>query len=100
MERTALMQVTPGAKKCASYNLTQFLSRHKMHQENIRTETSLGYFSVPAAAKSVNASEHIVRLAEPIKCNALYYGEKEVTYSAKKTESSTKIMIVLRVIVV
>ena len=73
LERTtALVQVTPGAKKCVSSNRTQLLSRPKMHQENIRTETSLGQFRVSITAMRANASEHTVRLAQPKKCNGLY----------------------------
>jgi len=39
MERTALMQVTPGAKKCVSNNRTQLLSRPKMHQDRNKLGT-------------------------------------------------------------
>ena len=51
IDRTALMQATTGAQTCVSSNRTQLLSRPKMHQENIKTETSLGHFPVSIAEK-------------------------------------------------
>ena len=95
MDRTAPMQVTPGAQKCVSSNRTQLLSLPKMHKEDIRAETSLGHFPISTAAKRANATEHIIRLAQPKHCNVMYKGKKEVlwpvTVSAKKTEPSQKI---------
>ena len=57
IDRTSLMQVTPGAQQCVSSNRTQLLSRPKMHQENIKTETSLEHFPVSIAAMRANAFE-------------------------------------------
>ncbi|VDI32863.1 Hypothetical predicted protein [Mytilus galloprovincialis] len=81
-DRTAYIEVSPGAKRAASTERIEMLSRPKMRQDRFgMDETEWGqYFPVSDAAKKATASGRIESLAESKRYHAMFQNEKPVQW--------------------
>lgn len=102
MDRTAYMEVAPGAKRAASTERLELLSRPKMRQDKFgMTETIWGqYYPVSTAAKKANPTERIETLAESKKYHTMFQSEKPIQWpvedSAMKAIASLEIQKLAR----
>ncbi|CAC5409068.1 unnamed protein product [Mytilus coruscus] len=81
-DRTAYIEVSPGAKRATSTERIEMLSRPKMRQDRFgMDETEWGqYFPVSEGAKKATASGRIESLAESKRYHAMFQNEKPVQW--------------------